>query len=891
ILNFSLSAAIRCPPLSTPINGVKTGCSGIASELYNAYCSFACSVGYNLIGASIRRCLENGTWSGETSQCQVISCVPLVPPLFGVISPSSCLFGSNYSQTCRLTCGSPGYVLEGTSARVCGRTGQWTGLNDTRCRDNAPPSFSNTCPKNMVSYTAECSSSALVSWNEPSANDNSGHVSISYPGVRPPVNLSIGLHNVMYSAMDSSGNRVNCSFIVQVTTKSCPVLQPPTNGAIASFSCGSSFGSQASFSCNKGYQITGSRIRSCRSDGAWSGNTTLCNIVKCPAITTPTHGQIFPTQCKFASGVNYGTHCSFMCNVSVGYRLQGPRSVSCRGNGSWSGDTTKIICKDVQPPSIQCPSDMESPTEFGRPYARVTWEVPDPTDNSDEPLRLSGLLPPQVLNVGKKHITYTATDSAGLSKSCTFSIVIRGTNDSKFYNSPFCSRTDLEPPKFSSCPDNIHITSKKKMNKVLLPGVTVTDNVGVFSFTTSRQNGSEFTWGEHNVTYTASDKAGNIAKCHFQVIITDYTCPDLPAPLNGAKACETWLTGMFCTVHCNTGFGFVNQPQSLYVCSPDGTWHNAKVQGKETPSLPDCSKIRRLEWLEAVMDNVQSRTCGLNAETKRKPVGEERQLMASKLLRFPLLCIFALKTPLPSNASLLDLNQTSQQISNNLLEALKKTDLNLNISGVVIEYDTSKPPVFRLTSLVCSKGQVQRGTRCVNCPLGYFFNTTGCQACAVDEYQDQEAQTSCLSCPSGTTTFRQTASKWRKNCREIPSPSSTEEQVIAKEILYSSIALGACVFIGLIGLTIFCVQKHCVAGKTMLREDRRTCPYPVDGYVGCSNPTYVGTEAVQSNDPFAIEISEFQKRSFDNANDNSEEDAEGAPENYVRRLNVNQTEV
>jgi len=39
-------------------------------------------------------------------------------------------------------------------------------------------------------------------------------------------------------------------------------------------------------------------------------------------------------------------------------------------------------------------------------------------------------------------------------------------------------------------------------------------------FTTSRQNGSDFTWGEHNVTYTASDKAGNIAKCHFQVIIT-----------------------------------------------------------------------------------------------------------------------------------------------------------------------------------------------------------------------------------------------------------------------------------------------------------------------------------------------------------------------------------
>ena len=58
------------------------------------------------------------------------------------------------------------------------------------------------------------------------------------------------------------------------------------------------------------------------------------------------------------------------------------------------------------------------------------------------------------------------------------------------------------------------------MIKVLLPGVTVTDNVGVYSFATSRPNGSEFTWGEHNVTYTASDIAKNIAQCNFQVIIT-----------------------------------------------------------------------------------------------------------------------------------------------------------------------------------------------------------------------------------------------------------------------------------------------------------------------------------------------------------------------------------
>lgn len=69
---------------------------------------------------------------------------------------------------------------------------------------------------------------------------------------------------------------------------------------------------------------------------------------------------------------------------------------------------------------------MEIPTETGQPYASVTWQVPDPTDNSNEPVSVSGLLPPQKLNVGNKHITYIATDSAGLSGSCIFSIHVKG---------------------------------------------------------------------------------------------------------------------------------------------------------------------------------------------------------------------------------------------------------------------------------------------------------------------------------------------------------------------------------------------------------------------------------------------------------------------------------
>ena len=65
---------------------------------------------------------------------------------------------------------------------------------------------------------------------------------------------------------------------------------------------------------------------------------------------------------------------------------------------------------------------------------------------------------------------------------------------------------------------------------------------------------------------------------------------DLPTPLNGAKACETWLAGMMCTVHCNKGYGFANNPDVLYYCRPNGKWWNAKTKkGQTTPTPPDCS--------------------------------------------------------------------------------------------------------------------------------------------------------------------------------------------------------------------------------------------------------------------------------------------------------------
>lgn len=69
------------------------------------------------------------------------------------------------------------------------------------------------------------------------------------------------------------------------------------------------------------------------------------------------------------------------------------------------------------------------------------------------------------------------------------------------------------------CPGDIKIISSVRWHKVVLPAVNVTDNVGVNLFTTNIQNGSNITWGDYNISYSASDKAGNKAHCSFLITI------------------------------------------------------------------------------------------------------------------------------------------------------------------------------------------------------------------------------------------------------------------------------------------------------------------------------------------------------------------------------------
>ncbi|XP_044180350.1 low-density lipoprotein receptor-related protein 4-like isoform X2 [Acropora millepora] len=423
---------------------------------------------------------------------------------------------------------------------------------------------------------------------------------------------------------------------------------------------------------------------------------------------------------------------------------------------------------------------------------------------------------------------------------------------------------DVEAPVIDPCPRDIKVISKEKVPKLILPGVKVTDNVRVVDFATSIRNGSKVKFGRHHITYTASDKAGNVAYCRFRVTITASKCKDLPVPRNGGKACGVVQKEMICTVHCNPGYGFANFPAPIYRCDNSGQWFI--VHGSTSlpimPTLPDCSKkhIPKTAWFrgqyhyltnncnesltDKIVDNFKDlllqsvwglHRCHSTPDCENVAVdvdcGEQTRRKRDTAALLPLSVNFALKVRLSNYSSntLLDLNETSLQISNDILAALEPA-ASVNITGVVIVVDTTRPPVIQLTSFICEDGQVLIGTKCVNCPVGYFFNGSSCQACAVDEYQDQEAQTFCISCPSRTSTFGQQGSKERHNCQDLLIPTSDNEQHGMPKIKLVSIILGAALVVVLIVLGIWGARKYCRRGPTMDRA-----------VVGFSNNAYDNT--------------------------------------------------
>ncbi|NMM49605.1 HYR domain-containing protein [Marinigracilibium pacificum] len=87
--------------------------------------------------------------------------------------------------------------------------------------DNLAPKF-DYCPSDLIFYTDDNSCTALATWPDPQASDNSGTVTISDPSIPKGQNLAPGTYTVNYTATDGSGNKATCSFNFEVIDNVSP---------------------------------------------------------------------------------------------------------------------------------------------------------------------------------------------------------------------------------------------------------------------------------------------------------------------------------------------------------------------------------------------------------------------------------------------------------------------------------------------------------------------------------------------------------------------------------------------------------------------------------------------------------------------------------------------
>ncbi|XP_066268441.1 P-selectin-like [Branchiostoma lanceolatum] len=107
---------------------------------------------------------------------------------------------------------------------------------------------------------------------------------------------------------------------------------------------GISYGDVLTFTCNTGYQMTGSGRLTCGASGAWNGSPPTCSKINCPDLSAPANGSV-------SGGNAFQDIKTFICDA--GYELAGSITRQCTASGTWTG--SQPVCNGKQCSALQAP--------------------------------------------------------------------------------------------------------------------------------------------------------------------------------------------------------------------------------------------------------------------------------------------------------------------------------------------------------------------------------------------------------------------------------------------------------------------------------------------------------------------------------------------------------
>ena len=187
--------------------------------------------------------------------------------------------------------------------------------------------------------------------------------------------------------------------------------------------------------------------------------------------------------------------------------------------GNTSSCSFTVTVNDTEAPEITCPVDMTVGNDLGNCDAVVNYTAPAGTDNCGNPttVQTGGLGDGDTFPFGNNTETYTTTDAAGNTSSCSFTITVN----------------DTEAPVISCPPDMTISNDLGNCDALVSYSVpTGTDNCGnpVIVQTGGLGDGGTFPLGSNVETYTATDAVGNTSSCSFTITVKDVDPPVFACP-------------------------------------------------------------------------------------------------------------------------------------------------------------------------------------------------------------------------------------------------------------------------------------------------------------------------------------------------------------------------
>lgn len=444
------------PPSGTTFNHGPTTvtCTATDAAGLTGNCSFTVTVVDNQ-PPTIGPCPASGTTNTDPGQCSAV---------VNYTTPTATDNCPGVTVACNPPSGTA--FPKGTTTVTCTAT---DGSNTTSCtftvtvNDNQPPTL-GACPSPITTNTDAGQCSAFVTYTPPTVSDNCPGAGVACNPASGSTFLK-GTTTVTCTATDAAGLHATCSFTVTVNDNQSPTISCPAN------------------------ITTNTAAGQCSAVVSYTVPAPNDNCPGATASCSPPSGSTF----------NKGT-TTVTCTATDAVALTG----TC---------TFTVTVVDNQAPTIgACPSPITTNTSAGQCSAVVTYTTPTSSDNC--PGQTVACNPPSggAFPKGTTTVTCTATDTASLVASCSFTVTV----------------TDNQAPSIT-CPGNINaVENSPGCATVTYATPTPSDNCPGATASCSPPSGFCFPIGSTTVTCTATDTSSNTASCTFHVnvvVACTINCP------------------------------------------------------------------------------------------------------------------------------------------------------------------------------------------------------------------------------------------------------------------------------------------------------------------------------------------------------------------------------